>query len=132
MLHNEHLRKADESYEIRHDDKGNVIHVYYTDGEALIFPTLHDLVRWVYFSEDSERFYCSEEFLSELYSHESYEYYTLKKYATKDLKPNQISIDVCYYKDELGNKVYDYQEMQDQFELELSKLDPKQYSETSR
>lgn len=34
MLHNEHLSKADELYEVRHDEKGNVIHVFIKDGEA--------------------------------------------------------------------------------------------------
>lgn len=46
--------------------------------------------------------------------------------------PNQISIDICYYQDDNGNKVYDYEGMHNAFELSMSNLDPKQYSETSR
>ena len=83
MLHNEHLRKGDESYEIRHDHNGNAIHVYITDGEAIIFPTLHDLILRVYFGEEVERFYCSEELLSNLYESESYLYYTLKDFCNR-------------------------------------------------
>jgi hypothetical protein len=81
MLHNEHLRRADESYEIRHDDNGNAIHVLIKDGEAIIYPTLHDLVLHHYLAECfiTERFYISEDDLDELYSHDEYEYYKLKK-----------------------------------------------------
>ena len=89
MVHNEHLRKADELYEVRHDNNGNAIHVYIKDGQAVVFPTLDDLVRRVYFGEDTERFYCSEDLLFELYEgtgknpidlleSKSYDYYTLK------------------------------------------------------
>jgi len=46
--------------------------------------------------------------------------------------PNQISVDICYYQDDNGNKVYDYEGMHSAFELSMSNLDPKQYSETSR
>lgn len=83
MIHSEHLRKADENYEIRHDNSGNVIHVYHTDGDAIVFPTLHDLVARIYFGEEVERFYCTEEFLSDLYDSSSYNYYTLKKFAER-------------------------------------------------
>lgn len=86
MIHIEHLRKADENYEIRHDNSGNVIHVYYTDGEAIVFPTLHDLVIRVYFGEESERFYCEEEFLNDLYESEHYNYYSLKEFHKKSYK----------------------------------------------
>lgn len=78
MLHNEHLRKADETYEIRHDHNGNAIHVLIKDGEAIIFPTLHDLVGRIYFGLDSERFYLKEEDLGEMYSESEYNYYELK------------------------------------------------------
>jgi len=83
MLHNEHLRKADESYECRHDNNGNAIHVLIEDGEAIIFPTLDDLVKRVYFGKEVERFYCSEELLSDLYESDSYNYYTLKEFAER-------------------------------------------------
>ena len=81
MTHNEHLRKADESYEIRHDNNGNAIHVFIKDGEAIVFPTLDDFVRRIYQGQEVERFYCSEDFLSDLYESESYLYYTLKEFA---------------------------------------------------
>lgn len=80
MIHNEHLRKADETYEIRHDNQGNAIHVIVKDGEAVIYPTLHDLVLHQYLGrwEISERFYLNEDELSGLYDNEKYDYYTLK------------------------------------------------------
>jgi hypothetical protein len=82
MLHNEHLRKADELYEVRHDDNSNAIHVFIKDGEAIIFPSLWDLVQYKYLGvNDIERFYLDEEELSKLYSHDSYDYYSLKEIA---------------------------------------------------
>jgi len=44
MLHNEHFKKADTNYELRHDDKGNAIHVYIKDGYANIYRTLEDFI----------------------------------------------------------------------------------------
>lgn len=79
MIHNEHLRKADESYEIRHDNNGNAIHVYIKDGQATAFPTLEGLVSWVYLGTPSEHFCVSESELSRLYESEEYSYYKLKK-----------------------------------------------------
>lgn len=87
MLHNEHLRKADELYEIRHDNNGNVIHVFIKDGEVIIFPTLHDLVSRVYFGLDSERFYINEDELWYLYEQSNYNYYDLKN-DYSELKEN--------------------------------------------
>jgi len=83
MTHNENLRKADESYEIRFDTNGNVIHVFIKDGKAIVFPTLHDLVSRVYFGQEVERFYCDEELLSDLYESDSYCYYTLKEFSER-------------------------------------------------
>lgn len=83
MLHNEHFRKADELYECRHDDKGNGIHVFIKDGKAIVFPSLFHLFLGVCEGKEVERFYCSEELLSELYESESYNYYTLKESAMK-------------------------------------------------
>lgn len=79
MLHNEHLRKADELYEIRHDSNGNAIHVFIKDGEAIVFPTLHDLVRRVYFGDDVERFYIEEDSLAGMYDEGDYNYYKIKR-----------------------------------------------------
>jgi len=85
MLHNEHLRKSDESYECRHDNNGNVIHVYIKDGEAIIFPTLDDLVKRIYFGEEVERFYIDEDRLSELYDSDEYNYYELKEFVLTEM-----------------------------------------------
>ena len=35
---------------------------------------------------------------------------------------NKIEIDICYHKDEDGNKVYDYDAMAEEFENKLSKI----------
>jgi hypothetical protein len=78
MIHNEHLTKADELYEIRHDNNGNAIHVFIKDGEAIIFPTLHDLVQRIYFGKEVERFYLEEESLEAMYNKNVYNYYELK------------------------------------------------------
>jgi hypothetical protein len=37
--------------------------------------------------------------------------------------PETITIDVCYYLDENNKPVFDFEEMADQFERELSELD---------
>jgi ribosomal protein S19 len=78
MTHNEHLRKADELYEVRHDNNGNAIHVYIKDGEAIIFPSLHDFVTRIYYGQEVERFYVKEEALFDMYTENAYDYYTLK------------------------------------------------------
>lgn len=84
MLHNEHFRKADESYEIRHDNIGNAIHVFITDGEAIVFPTLFDFFSYCYLGRPNiERFYLEERLLDNLYSFEEYQYYKLKEIAEK-------------------------------------------------
>lgn len=45
---------------------------------------------------------------------------------------NKICVDIMYYEDDNGKNIYDYEEMHNSFELSMSELDPKQYSETSR
>ena len=49
-----------------------------------------------------------------------------------ETQTQQISVNVMYYIDENGNKIYDYEEMLREFELKMSELDTKQYSKTSR
>mgnify|MGYP001501853663 CR=1 FL=1 len=79
MIHNEHLRKADESYEIRHDNNGDAIHVYIKDGYAKVFPSLDTLVSYVYLDErDVEHFEVIEQDLEILYNRGDYNYYKLK------------------------------------------------------
>jgi hypothetical protein len=87
MIHNEHLQKADELYEVRHDNNGNAIHVYIKDGEAIIFPTLHDFVMRVYYGQEVERFYLEEESLDAMYDESAYDYYTLKLNYTQQQNP---------------------------------------------
>jgi hypothetical protein len=90
MLHNEHLRKADELYEIRHDNNGNAIHIFIKDGEAIIFQNLDDFIFYVYLGNSSvERFYVSENDLVNLYSFGVYDYYRLKEIAER-IAANEI------------------------------------------
>lgn len=79
--HGEHLRKADETYEIRHDNAGHAVHVVIKDGEAIFYPSIHDLVNHHYFGQNSERFYVSEDDINILYDSEKYDYYDLRKIA---------------------------------------------------
>lgn len=67
-IHNEHLLKADELYEVVHDDKGNALHVYIKDGDAIIFDSLHDFVSHVYLAKPNvHRYYASEDELETYY-----------------------------------------------------------------
>jgi hypothetical protein len=101
-IHNEHLRKADESYEVRHDNNGNAIHVFIKDGEAIIFPTLWDLIRYQYLGDsDVDRLYVSEDELSEIYEDDySYDYYAIKRGLEKkngfQPKPNVQKLEFAY------------------------------------
>ena len=79
MIHNEHLRNADELYEIRHNIKDEAIHVYIKDGNAIVFGTLNDLVQYVYFGKQVDRFYCLEEDLEFIYENTSYDFKFLKE-----------------------------------------------------
>jgi len=99
MTHNEHLRKADELYEVRHDNNGNAIHVFIKDGEAIVFQNLHDFVFYNYFGNpDIERFYLDEEQLARLYIYDIYDYYSLKEIAERivgdELPPPPSEINV--------------------------------------
>lgn len=78
MIYNEHLTN-DETYEVRHDNNGYAIHVFITDGDAIIYPTLGDLIRHQYRGDmDVERMYLDEEDLEKLYESEYYSYHSLK------------------------------------------------------
>lgn len=78
MIHNEHLRKADELYEIRHDQKGNAIHSYIKDGNAIVYATLDDLIQNIYFGKAVQRMHCLESDLEIIYENKSYEFNKLK------------------------------------------------------
>jgi len=81
MIHNEYLFRANQNYEIRHDNNGNAIHVFIKDTYANIYPTLESLIKREFLSEEVEEWFCvdSEQVLSELYTTDSYDYYELKK-----------------------------------------------------
>ena len=96
MIHNEHLRKADESYEIRMYEGAGAIHVYIKDGCAIIYPTLNDLVRHVYFGESTERFYVLEKDLEDLYKSGIYDYYKLKQYDVSAYKKHIFNQDTDF------------------------------------
>ena len=40
----------------------------------------------------------------------------------KDKMKDKIEIPVCYYEDDNGNKVYDLEEMAEEFEIKLSEI----------
>lgn len=88
MVLSEHLRKADESYEVRFNNQGDAIHVYIKDSEAIVFALLGDLIRHVYLGEPNvERMYFTEEQLSEVYSSDEYCFHSIaRKYANHLVK----------------------------------------------
>ena len=62
----EHWRKADETVEVCSKDLGNLI-VFIKDGDAIIFGSLWDFVRYNQHGEQITRVYCSEDDLSTIY-----------------------------------------------------------------
>lgn len=73
MLHNEHLRLACESYEIKHDNNGNALHVYIDQYQnAYIFTCLDSLVKYVYFGNDAWIAQTKVSKLSRIYELETY------------------------------------------------------------
>lgn len=73
MLHSETLK--DGTYEVRHDDDGNAIHVYIVDGTATIFETLEDLFAYVYLAQRTMKSkVIPEGDLFDLYESEYYDY----------------------------------------------------------
>lgn len=87
MLYTENLFKGDESYDIRFNDKGDVTHAYFKDGDYIIFPTLYDFIRYNYMGEpDVERFYLDENAYDNMCEDDEYDYYKLKdKYAPEQV-----------------------------------------------
>lgn len=81
MLHNENLRRADESYEIRHDNSGNAVHVFIKDGTAIVYPSLWDFIKCYAHGVEVERFYIDEDLLERLYESDKYDYHSLKATA---------------------------------------------------
>lgn len=73
MLHNEHLRLASESYEIKHDNNGNALHVYIGQYQnAYLFTCLDSLVKYVYFGEAKWIAQTKVSKLSRIYELETY------------------------------------------------------------
>lgn len=73
MLHNEHLRFASESYEIKHDNNGNALHVYIDQYQsAYIFSCLNAFVKYVYFGADTWIALTKVSKLSRIYELETY------------------------------------------------------------
>lgn len=92
MIHNEHLRKADETYEIRHDNNGNAIHIIIKDGNATVYPTLHDLVSHQYFGKETTSKYISEGMLEKIYGQGNYNYYNMYFSLVEDIDGNLLSV----------------------------------------
>ena len=44
----------------------------------------------------------------------------------EDKSENHIKVPIYYYKDDKGNKVYDYEEMEFEFKMEFDKLEKKE------
>lgn len=73
MLHNEHLRNGSECYEIKHDNKGNALHVYIDQYQnAYLFTCLDDFIQYVYFGVDAWIIICKLKKLSKIYELETY------------------------------------------------------------
>lgn len=86
MIHNEHLRKADELYEVWHDNNGNAIHMYIKDGEVIIFPNLLRLVEYVILGNSStERVHMTEDKLDKIPDDIRYNYYSVRDWASKSV-----------------------------------------------
>jgi hypothetical protein len=92
MTHNEHFLRADDLYEIRHDNNGNAIHVYVKDGDAIVFPTAYDLSMYVINGKDCDRFYISESRLSDMYESNEYNYYILKGIWSDEQEPKAFDL----------------------------------------
>ena len=61
MIFNQHLRAADESVEIRFNSSGDSACFYLKDGEAIMYDSIHSLIRHQYFGEQPCRAYYLEE-----------------------------------------------------------------------
>jgi hypothetical protein len=83
MILNQHLREADESIEIIHNSQGQSVCFYIKDGEAIMFPTIDDLVRYVYLGEGTKREYLLESELDGIYQTDLYDYHQIKEYLNK-------------------------------------------------
>tara|TARA_R110000868_G_scaffold69854_4_gene205849 strand:- start:50 stop:529 length:480 start_codon:yes stop_codon:yes gene_type:complete len=97
MTHNEHLRKADETYEVRHDNCDNAIHVYIKDGYAKIFGSLDDFINYIY-GIDSKREYIEvdEHMLEAIYDTDAYTLNQVKNFVLSRQMTDEFIFPVCW------------------------------------
>jgi predicted RecB family endonuclease len=100
MTHNEHLRKADETYEVRHDNCGNAIHVYIKDGYAKIFGSMDDFINYIY-GIDSSRYYIEvkEGMLDAIYETDAYTLNQVKNFIISRQMTDEFIYPICWEHD---------------------------------
>jgi hypothetical protein len=97
MIHNEHLRKADETYEVRHDNCDNAIHVYIKDGYAKIFGSLDDFINYVYGIDDSREYLeVEEQMLESIYETDAYTLNQVKNFIVSRQASDEFIFPVCW------------------------------------
>ena len=100
MIHNEHLRKADETYEVRHDNCGNAIHVYIKDGYAKIFASLDDFINYIYMDKVSYDFIEVEErMLESIYETNAYDFHKVKNFIISRQATDEFIYPICWEHD---------------------------------
>jgi len=97
MTHNEHLRKADETYEVRHDNCDNAIHVYIKDGYAKIFGSLDDFINYVYGIDDSREYLeVEEQMLESIYETNAYTLNQVKNFIISRQETDEFIFPICW------------------------------------
>lgn len=103
MTHNEHLRKADETYEVRHDNCGNAIHVYIKDGYAKIFGSLDDFINHIYMGEggrfellNREYIEVEEGMLDAIYETDAYTLNQVKNFVISRQMTDEFIFPACW------------------------------------
>ena len=94
MIFTQYLRKADETISIIHDNNDNGYVEYETNGEFILFRTIDDMIKHVYFGKPNiERIYLSKEDASKV--NEFMDLKSLNKYDFDVIKSvtNQNNID---------------------------------------
>jgi hypothetical protein len=97
MIHNEHLRKADETYEVRHDNCDNAIHVYIKDGYAKIFGSLDDFINYIYGIDGSREYIeVDEQMLEAIYETDAYTLNQVKNFVISRQMTDEFIFPVCW------------------------------------
>jgi len=100
MIHNEHLRKADETYEVRHDNCDNAIHVYIKDGYAKIFGSLDDFINYVYGIDESREYLeVEEQMLESIYETDAYTLNQVKNFIVSRQASDEFIHPICWEHD---------------------------------